>query len=408
MAGRKARTETSGRLLALILAGGEGNRLDVLTEERAKPAMPFGGVYRLIDFPLSNCMHSGISDVWVLQQYEPHTLNDHLSNGRPWDLDRTHGGLRILPPFIGNDEGGWHRGNADAIHRHRSFVEEFEPEVILVLSADHVYRLDYRDVVRLHLDAKADVTMVTKQVPLDQAGRFGTVAVNREGRITDFDYKPETPRFDLVTTEVFVYDPRRLLEALADLAAGSDEGGLEDFGDGLLPRLVQDGRAHEYRMTGYWRDLGTVESYWKAHMDLLADRPELDLDDEAWPILTRDVQRSPALVFPSARIETALISPGGRIRGRVERSVLGPGVVVEEGAVVRDSVVLHDTVVGGDVRVERAVVDTEVRLDEGASVGRAEGELAVVGLRARIPAGRDVPAGARVSPGSSGPANPKG
>jgi glucose-1-phosphate adenylyltransferase len=415
----------ASRVLALILAGGAGNRLDVLTAERAKPAMPYAGVYRLIDFPLSNCMHSGISDVWVLQQYQPHSLNDHLSNGRPWDLDRTQGGLRLLPPFQGKPgsgratEGGWHEGNADAIYRHKPFIEEFEPDFVLVLSADHLYKLDYRRVLRRHLETGADVTMVTKRVPLEMAGRFGTVAVDGQGGVTDFEYKPEEPRYDLVTTEIFLYDAAGLLGALEDLAARDEaatdddpgDSTLQDFGHGLLPKLVRSGGACEYRMESYWRDVGTVGSYWETHMDLLTPEPELDLDDPRWPILTRDHQRSPAHIEGSARIDNGLVSPGCIVRGRVERSVLAPGVVVEDGATVRDSVILHDAIVGADATVERAVVDADVRVGAGARIGgpRASGKgtddeeavaIAVVGQRARIPQGAEVPAGGRVGAGS--------
>ncbi len=399
---------TRTKVLALIMAGGSGGRLGLLTEHRAKPVMPYAGVYRLIDFPLSNCMHSGIPDVWVVEQYLPHSLNDHLSNGRPWDLDRTYGGLRLLQPFQGGEEGGWHRGNADALYRNASLIRGFNPDVVVVLSADHVYTLDYRDVIDDHLERRAEVTMVTTKVEIGEAGRYGTVRVDAEGRIAEFEYKPPSPRSDIVTAEVFVYDARALLRTLDELtASGDEEQSLGDYGEALVPSLVDRGRAYEHRLDGYWRDVGTVDSYWTAHMDLLAPEPPYVLDDPRWPIVTFGVQRRPARVHPSARIEDALISPGCSVRGRVERSVLAPGVRVEEGAVVRDAIVLHDCVIEAGATVDCAVLDEGARIGAGAQLGepRAKGteapsaaEIVLVGRRASVVGGIRIAAGDRVAP----------
>ncbi|MDQ3670266.1 MAG: glucose-1-phosphate adenylyltransferase [Actinomycetota bacterium] len=374
------------KVLALILAGGEGGRLDVLTEERAKPAVPYGGLYRLIDFPLSNCRHSGVADVWVLQQYQPHSLTEHLANGRPWDLDRTHGGLRALHPYLGRSESGWYEGNADAIYSNKAEIRGFGADLLLVLSADHVYKLDYGAVVDGHLEARADVTLVTTEVSLEEASRFGVVEVD-DGRVTEFAYKPEDPKSGIVTTEVFVYDVGTLMDALDELADdGGGESGLEDFGDALLPRLVSEGRVREHRLESYWRDVGTVESYWQGHMDLVASEPAFVLDDPAWPVLTWATQRPPARIEGSARIDASLVSPGCTVRGEVVRSVLSPGVVVEKGAVVRDSVLLHDTVVKRAATVERAILDAQVCVASGAEIGDGE-EIAVVGRDRVDPAG---------------------
>ncbi|HEX7181856.1 MAG TPA: glucose-1-phosphate adenylyltransferase family protein, partial [Thermoanaerobaculia bacterium] len=402
------------KVLALILAGGAGGRLEVLTEERAKPAMPFAGVYRLIDFALSNCRHSGISDVWIIEQYEVHSLNEHLSNGRPWDLDRNYGGLQILAPYQSRDgedgAGGFAQGNADAIYRQRHRLREFDPDVLLVLSADHVYRLDYGEVIAGHRESGANATLVTTRVPKEEAGRFGVVEVDGDGRVTGFEYKPESPRSDLVTTEVFVYDARALLDTLDRLAAeagdGKDgeEGPLRDFGHELIPRLVREGKVREHRFESYWRDVGTLDSYWQAHKDLLTPEPDLVLDDPAWPILTFALPRLPARIHGESVIEESLISPGCRIEGEVARSVLGPGVIVRKGAAVRDSVLLHDVVVEPGAKVDRAILDQEVRVGEGAAVGEPEGDLAVIGQRAEVAAGARVPAGARVRPGTHPPA----
>ena len=375
------------KVLALILAGGEGGRLGALTDVRAKPAMPFGGVYRLIDFPLSNCVHSGISDVWVLQQYQPHALNEHLSNGRPWDLDRTYGGLKILQPYLGDAESGWYEGNADALYRNAGVIESFDPDLVLVLSADHVYKLDYRDVVGRHLEQDAGVTLVTTRVPREQASRFGTVEVDRDGRVTGFEYKADEPASDIATAEVFVYTAETLLASLAELADGGDDGsGLTDFGAELLPKLVDEGEAWEYRLDGYWRDVGTVESYWEAHMELLAPDPRLVLDDPPWPILTYGIQHPPARIERSASIDSSWISSGCAVRGQVERSVLAPRVVVEEGAVVRDSIVFQEAVIRRGSAVERAILDDAVEVEEGARVGGDDGDITVVARGTRVAA----------------------
>jgi glucose-1-phosphate adenylyltransferase len=383
------------KVLALVMAGGEGSRLELLTERRAKPALPFAGVYRLIDFPLSNCVHSGIEDVWVLQQYRLQSLNDQLANGRPWDLDRTHGGLRLLPPQLGGDKDGFHEGNADAIWRNRVLIAEHDPEAVLVLSADHVYRLDYGEVLARHRDRGAGVTVVTSEVPRSEAARQAVVEVGDDGRLTGFHYKPEEPPTTRVATEVFAFRTDRLLDTLEALAAA--DGELKDFGDGLLPRLVDAGEAVEHRLPGYWRDVGTVPAYWQAHMDLLDPERPLDLDDPAWPILGRAPHRLPARVEGSARLEQALLSPGTVVAGTVVRSVLGPGVVVEPGATVRDAVLGDDCVVAAGAPVQRAVLDRGVRVGPGARVGGPDEDEppALVAEEARLPDGATLPPGGR-------------
>ena len=366
------------RTLALVLAGGKGSRLGPLTQRRAKPALPFAGVYRLIDFPLTNCVHSGLSDVWVLEQYQPHALNDHLLNGRPWDLDRNHGGLRILPPFTGAHGEGFAGGNADALWRHRELLAESGADELVVLSADHVERVDLRDLLDAHRDAAAHVTMVTTEMPAEAASRFGVVRVGDGGRVVEFAYKPEQPPAEggraTVTTEVFAYDLPELLRLLDALAADvgrtdDDAPDLRDFGDHLLPALVAGGRAHALAHEGYWRDLGTIDSYWQGHMDLLGDRPALALDDPAWPLRTAGELGTPARVASGAHVADALLAPGSRVAGSVERSILGPGVVIEPGAEVRDAVLLHEVVVRRGARVERAVLDERVEVGRGAVVG---------------------------------------
>lgn len=394
------------KVLALILAGGEGNRMDVLTQVRAKPALPYAGVYRLIDVPLSNCVHSGLTDVWIVEQFQPHSINEHLVNGRPWDLDRTYGGLRLMSPHQGTSESGWHQGNADAIYRNRRFIRDFDPDVILVLSADHIYKLDYRKVLDAHHKREAAVTMVTTEVQRAEATRFGNVQVDSDGKVTQFAYKPDEPISTIATTEVFVYDARTLLttlDKLASEAGGSDEqSGLEDFGHQLLPQLVDQGRAYAYALNSYWRDLGTIESYVASHMDLLNDDPPLDLDDPQWPILTRTTPRVPARILGSAHVTNSFIAPGCEIRGRVTNSVLGSGVTVHEGAEIQNAIIFQDTVIGPGAQIRAAIIDQEVQIAERVQIGgdSSDSKITLVGLGAQIRAGTRIAPGEHVQPGA--------
>jgi glucose-1-phosphate adenylyltransferase len=379
--------ETVVRTLVLILAGGAGGRLSPLTDDRAKPAVPFAGLWRLIDFPLSNCAHAGLPDVWVVQQFHPASLSDHLANGRPWDLDRTYGGLLVLHPHLGDERGGFHSGTADALWRNSGLLADFGADALVVVSADAVYRLDYARVVDEHIAAGADLTMVTTRVAAEDAGRYGVVQVDGSGRVTDYVYKPDRPAGDLVSNEVFVFTGPVVLDAVERLGRDADqEQGLGDLGEALLPVLVDAGRVREHRLAGYWRDVGTVEAYWSAHMDQLADPPPLRLDDPAWPVLTVPTLRRPARVDDGARVADSLLSPGVRVAGRVQRSVLGPGVVVEAGATVADSVLLGDVRVGRGATVSRAVLDERCVVEPEVSVGGGD-ELAVCGRGSRLGGG---------------------
>jgi glucose-1-phosphate adenylyltransferase len=377
----------------LVLAGGAGGRLELLTEERAKPAVPFAGVYRLVDFPLSNCLHSGIADVWVSVQFHPTSLSAHLANGRPWDLDRTVGGLLTLPPFQGNERGGWHTGTADSLWRQAGPVRDFGADALVVVSADAVYKLDYRAVVEAHLGGGAEVTMVTTEVAADDASRYGIVQVDGE-RVTGYAYKPDEPATTTATNEVFVFSPGPTLDRLEALADEAGEEGLEDLGSQLLPAQTRDGAARAFPLEGYWRDVGTVPAYWQAHRDFLSPEPPLDLDDPAWAVRTRGGRHSAARVLAGATVEQSLVSGGTRVAGEVRGSVLSPGVVVEEGATVVDSVLLPGARVRSGARVERAVLDDGVEVGRGASVG-GEGDIALVGRRARVADGAALAAGAR-------------
>jgi glucose-1-phosphate adenylyltransferase len=380
------------RTLVIVLAGGAGGRLELLTQRRAKPAVPFAGTHRLIDFPLSNCHNAGLADVWVAQQFNPISLSDHLANGRPWDLDRTSGGLLLLQPRLGHDEReGFQQGTADSLWRNAPLIREFGPEALVVLSADAIYAQDYGALVEEHMESGAAVTMVTTEVDPDDAGRYGVVQV-RDGAVREYEYKPDEPQGNLVANEVFVFEPGRLLDTLDALADEDDE--LDDLGHELLPRLVDAGDAREHRFDGYWRDVGTVPAYWEAHQDLLAERPPIDLDDPDWPILTHATARRGATrVLPGAQITDSLLASAATVAGTVERSVVGRGAVVEADATVRESILLPGAIVRAGATVDRAVLDDAVEVARGATVGAAGGEIALVGLRATVDG--DVPAGGR-------------
>jgi glucose-1-phosphate adenylyltransferase len=380
------------RTLVVVLAGGAGGRLELLTHERAKPAVSFAGTHRLIDFPLSNCLNAGLPDVWVVQQFNPISLSDHLANGRPWDLDRTAGGLLILQPRMGDDDrDGFPKGTADALWRNAPMIRQFAPEALVVLSADAVYTLDYGAVVDEHAESGAAVTMVTTDVAPDDAGRYGVVQLDGE-RVTDYVYKPDEPATNTISNEVFVFSPGEVLDRLDAIAEESGE--LEDLGHELLPGLVEDGRARAHRFDGYWRDVGTIGAFHAAHMEQLEHPPPIDLDDPDWPILTHAAaRRASAHLLPGARVEQSMLATAATIAGTVEGSVIGRGAVVEDGAVVRDSVVLPGAVVRSGATVQRAIVDDLVQVEGGVTVGEADGEIALVGLRAKVE--QDVPAGGR-------------
>src|SRR5918997_6437645 len=344
------------KVLVLVLAGGQGGRLELLTETRAKPAVPFAGVYRLVDFPLSNCQHSGIADVWVSVQHNPASLTGHLANGRPWDLDRTVGGMLTLPPHRGDERGGWHAGTADSLWRNAELVREHRPDTLVVVSSDAVYKLDYREVVDAHRQGGQHVTMVTTQVEADDADRYGVVQVGDGDAVTDYAYKPREPRGTTVTNEVFVFSPGPVLDRLDDLAGKAGDEGLSDLGDELLSALVGDGLARAWPLDGYWRDVGTVAAYWTAHQEFLAESPPLDLDDPQWPVHTREGADSAARVLRGAEVEQSLLSGGARVAGTVIGSVLSPGVVVEAGATVTDALLLPGVLVRAGASVTRAVL----------------------------------------------------
>ena len=380
-----------GGVLAVILAGGEGERLSILSALRAKPAVPFAGKYRIIDFTLSNCVNSDITDVIVLTQYNPRSLNDHIGAGRPWDLDRNTGGVRVLQPYITRGRPtDWYRGTADAVSQNLNVIEQSGADTIVVLAGDHIYKMDYRPFMALHRRRRAEVTIAVRPVPADDAHRFGILDLDVEDRVVDWQEKPAHPRSNLASMGIYVFSRRALSEWLGD--------DRQDFGRDVIPAMLEaKARVVGYRYDGYWQDVGTVHSYWQAHMDLLDERPELDLYDTDWVIHTRSEERAPAKVGPTASVHRSLVSHGCVIYGTVERSVLSPGVRVEVGAVVRDSIVMFDTTVRAGAVVDRAILDKEVSVGSNAIIGdgvddtpnrsdpRLNTGITLVGKRAVVP-----------------------
>lgn len=356
------------RTLAVVLAGGKGSRLASLTDHRVKPVLPVGGTYRLIDVALSNLAHSHITDVGLVEQYLPHGLNEYLANGRPWDLDRSHGGLHLLPPFTGGDGAGFAEGNADSLYRQRDFIASQGAELVLVLSADHLYTMSFLDVIDTHQRSGADLTIVTTEVN-ESASRYGVVQVDPQGLVSSFDYKPDDPQSTLVATEVFLYSTDILLGALDALA--EQKGGLEDYGHDLLPHFVEHHRVVEHRHHGYWMDLGTLQSYWTANMQLLDDEGA-SLDDPHWPIYSAMPQLSPARIARGAKVADSMVSAGSTVAGEVTHSVIGPRVTIEKGAKVRDSVVLDGAVVGPGVELVNCIVGIDAELRGGSQRGSAD------------------------------------
>jgi glucose-1-phosphate adenylyltransferase len=351
------------KVLVLVLAGGKGSRMGLLTQRRAKPVLPIAGTYRLIDFALSNCVNSGLTDVWVLESYALHTLNDHLGGGRPWDLDRTYGGLRVLPPATGPEGGGFAGGNAAALHQQLPLIRQFAPDLLLVLSADHLYTLDFGPVIAEHLRRRAQVTMVTTPVPpQDEATRFGNVVLTRTGRVRRFAYKPAKPLSATITTEVFVYDMPTLDRTLTQLT--EQHADLKDFGDYLLPALVKAGKAYAYPFQGYWRDVGIPQAYWQAHLDVL-DNQGVPLAQPDWPLYTLALPRPPARLEAGAQVTDSLIAPGCRVAGTVRRSVLSPDVTVEAGAVLEECIVLAGSHIAAGAHLRRVIVDAGYQVAAG-------------------------------------------
>ena len=355
--------------IAMLLAGGQGSRLYDLTRQIAKPAVAFGGKYKIIDFPLSNCINSGIDTVGVLTQYQPFALNEYVSNGQPWDLDRIRGGLYVLPPYQGNKHSDWYKGTANAIYQNINFIKQYDPDYVLILSGDHIYRMDYNKMLQQHKATGAACTVATITVPMEEAFRFGICNTNPDGSIYEFEEKPKNPKNNQASMGIYIFSTKTLIEYLEN--DEEDENSSNDFGKNIIPNLLGNGeKLYSYRFEGYWKDVGTISSLWEANMDLIGDDPILSLADQDFRIYSKNTARSPQYVGKAAVVDNSLISEGCRIYGTVINSVVSGGVVVEEGAIVKDSVVMEDVVVKKDARVYTAIVDSNTVVEPGAVVGK--------------------------------------
>ena len=380
----------------MILAGGRGSRLSILSQKRAKPAVPFAGKYRIIDFPLSNCTNSGITTVGILTQYRPRSLNDHIRNGSPWDLDRLHGGVWLLQPYERANEMERYGGTANAIQLNFDFIKHNAPDFVVVLGGDHVYKMNYDDMITFHQDKRADLTIAALKISPDEASRFGIMEIDANYRVGGFEEKPLQPKSNLASMGIYVFTTEVLSKALREDA--QDPNSAHDFGKNIVPKLIQTHNVYAYPFNGYWVDVGTVQAYWEAHMDLLADTPLLDLLDRNWVIHTRSEERPPVNIRTGAVVAHSLITDGCVIEGTVEYSVLSPGVKVGRGAVVRNSIVLTDTVIENGAIIDRSIVDKECMILQNAHVGYGvdyspnslydlTSGISLVGKNAVVPAG---------------------
>lgn len=356
-------------MIAMLLAGGQGSRLGVLTQKVAKPAVSFGGKYRIIDFPLSNCINSGVDTVGVLTQYQPLRLNAHIGIGIPWDLDRNVGGVTILPPYERSKGSDWYTGTANAIYQNLEYMESYNPEYVLILSGDHIYKMDYEVMLEYHKANNADVTIAAMPVPMEEASRFGILITDDNNKITEFEEKPAHPRSNLASMGIYIFSWKVLKEALVQL---SDVPGC-DFGKHIIPYCHNSGkRIFAYEYNGYWKDVGTLGSYWEANMELIDIIPEFNLYEEYWKIYTKSDRIPPQYISAEAKVGRCIIGEGTEIYGEVENSVIGSGVTIEAGAVVKDSIIMQDTVVGAGACVEKAIVAENVKIGAGAHLGVGE------------------------------------
>ena len=366
------------KCLAMILAGGQGTRLGSLTREIAKPAVPFGGKYRIIDFVLSNCTHSGIHTVGVLTQYQPLDLNTYIGSGQPWDLDRNRGGVYILPPYLKTGSGEWYKGTANAIYQNIGFVERFSPRYVLVLSGDHIYKMHYGKMLEMHKKTGAAATIAVIRVPINEASRFGIMHTDETGRITEFQEKPEKPKNDLASMGVYLFDWQILKKYLI-----LDEGNpasCNDFGKNVIPEMLRAGeKLQAYHFDGYWKDVGTAKSLWEANMDLVSQPPRFDLYDPDWTIFSRSTAQPPHFTAASAHITGSIVTEGCRIYGRVHESVLFRGVTVSRGSRVLSSIVLPGAFIEPDATVENAIIGSGVRVRRGADIRGKNGEIELMG-----------------------------
>ncbi|MDR1641327.1 MAG: glucose-1-phosphate adenylyltransferase [Clostridiales bacterium] len=357
-------------MIAMLLAGGQGSRLGVLTTTKAKPAVAFGGKYRIIDFPMSNCINSGVDTVGVLTQYEPLLLNSHIGIGIPWDLDRRSGGVTILAPHVKGEQGEWYSGTANAIYQNIDYIDNHNPEYVLILSGDHIYKMDYSQMLDFHKKEHCDATIAVREVPYDEASRFGIMNTRENDSVYEFEEKPKNPKSNLASMGIYIFTWKKLREALI---ADNKENPDSDFGKHIIPRMLGEGQTlFAYRFKDYWKDVGTVESYWVANMDLTWPLPQFNLYDDFWKIYTDADHQPPQYTGPNANVNASLLSEGCEVYGSVYNSVLGPGVYVAEGAVIRDSIIMGGCSVGNNSVIERGIIDENARIGSQVVIGCGE------------------------------------
>lgn len=390
--------------VAMLLAGGQGSRLYALTQNMAKPAVPYGGKYRIIDFPLSNCVNSGIDTVGVLTQYQPLVLNEYIGNGHAWGLDRVHGGVHVLPPYETASGKSWYTGTANAIYQNISFVDRYNPEYVAILSGDHIYKMDYSKMLDYHKKNNAEATIAVLEVPWEEASRFGIMTADETGRITEFAEKPKEPKSNLASMGVYIFSWQTLKRHL--IANEQDEGASKDFGKNIIPAMLNEGcKLVAYHFDAYWKDVGTIDSLWEANMDCLDPNVPLDLYDPKWKIYSRNPVMPPHYAGPNSKIENSMVAEGCDIEGEIDFSVLFDGVVIEEGATVKYSIIMPNTVIKKGAVVEYSIVGEECTVGEGAHIGekpenvenRDEWGVAVVGHNVKISDGAKIAPKAMIS-----------
>ena len=385
--------------VAMLLAGGQGSRLYVLTGDMAKPAVPFGGKFRIIDFPLSNCTNSGIDTVGVLTQYQPLVLNEYIGNGLPWDLDRAFGGVKILPPYQGHKGADWYKGTANAIYQNLEFINRYDADYVLILSGDHIYKMDYEKMLEYHIENGADCTIAVLNVPLEEASRFGIMSANADGSIYKFSEKPKNPDSTLASMGIYIFSKAKLEKYLIE--DNNDPKSANDFGKNIIPNMLAAGeKMFAYRFEGYWKDVGTISSLWEANMDLLGENPAFSVDDESWRIFSRHFAAAPQYIGNNAEIKNSIITEGCEIYGKVENSVIYTGVKIMEGATVRDSVIMGDCVIGRGATVDYSIIDGNVNVGERAVIGEPkspESKITVLGEDVKIGDGEKIAAGEMIS-----------
>ena len=381
--------------VAMLLAGGQGSRLGILTKKVAKPAIPYGGKYRIIDFPLSNCTNSGIDTVGVLTQYQPLELNAYIGSGAPWDLDISNGGVFVLPPYQKGKSGEWYRGTANAIYQNIAFIEQYNPDYVLILSGDHIYKMDYNAMLNYHIRHGADATIAVREVPWEEAPRFGIMNTDSDDRIIEFEEKPKNPKSNKASMGVYIFTWEKLRHYLEEDEA--DKKSSNDFGKNIIPNMLNDKQVLvAYSFNGYWKDVGTIESLWEANMDLLETPMPIDMHDKRWRIFAKNPGMAPHYIAKGAAVKDSLITEGCEVYGNVNHSILFAGVIIEEGAKVESSVIMPGSIIKRGAVVRRAIVAENAVVGPGAFVGEESGNIAVIGTGITLPAGVSIHAGEQV------------